>query len=573
MVCVIVLVLLLVFFVHFQITNSDASFSFPKPTQSEHHFHVVGEESLKSGKTLYVGGSGPNNYTKIQDAIDNASTGDTVFIYDDSSPYCESLSVDWPSISIVGENRKTTIIKSPYKNLAILSIVGDEVSVCNLTFLGGDYGIMDEYGNSLFISNCSIDTYHGITLNSKDNTVINSNISNIYVSSSYGTFSSNNSFISCTMGYTEIRSSGNKIINSNISELVLSWASDCSIYNNSIKDGLYIRGEEESYWVHNIKNNTVNEKPLLYYLDKSSFSLADLDVGELILANCSNIYILNVSAQAGILAGYSDNIDFSKPGSPSVYLSHSSNCTIDCRNISESSLYYSEDNVMSGFGNGSRLSLYQSNNNRVYDSKFKKIYMEGGKGNKFLRCNFENHVDYHGVAIELHSTSYNDFSYCNVSNSYYGVWLAAPHNIFHNCNFLNNTFTFTIMGSSNKIIGNIIAYSHKGICVLWSKNNTIQKNLILGNDKGVELDVYYNGGQNKINYNNFVKNEIHAEVYFIEKAMAYNNWNRNYWDNWPKYIPKPIISREAMFGSYFLSLLNIDWLPLPAPYQTSSQLT
>ncbi|RLF49163.1 MAG: hypothetical protein DRN10_01245, partial [Thermoplasmata archaeon] len=118
-----------------------------------------------------------------------------------------------------------------------------------------------------------------------------------------------------------------------------------------------------------------------------------------------------------------------------------------------------------------------------------------------------------------------------------------------------------------------IAYSHKGICVLWSKNNTIQKNLILGNDKGVELDVYYNGGQNKINYNNFVKNEIHAEVYFIEKAMAYNNWNRNYWDNWPKYIPKPIISREAMFGSYFLSLLNIDWLPLPAPYQTSSQLT
>lgn len=26
-----------------------------------------------SGNILYVGGSGPNNYTKIQDAIDNAS--------------------------------------------------------------------------------------------------------------------------------------------------------------------------------------------------------------------------------------------------------------------------------------------------------------------------------------------------------------------------------------------------------------------------------------------------------------------------------------------------------------------
>jgi len=28
------------------------------------------------GNTLYVGGSGPGNYTKIQDAIDNASDGE-----------------------------------------------------------------------------------------------------------------------------------------------------------------------------------------------------------------------------------------------------------------------------------------------------------------------------------------------------------------------------------------------------------------------------------------------------------------------------------------------------------------
>jgi len=39
------------------------------------------------GNTLYVGGSGPGNYTSIQDAIDDASDGDTVYVYDDSSPY------------------------------------------------------------------------------------------------------------------------------------------------------------------------------------------------------------------------------------------------------------------------------------------------------------------------------------------------------------------------------------------------------------------------------------------------------------------------------------------------------
>ena len=37
--------------------------------------------STRNGKTLYVGGSEPGNYTKIQDAINNASDGDTVFVY------------------------------------------------------------------------------------------------------------------------------------------------------------------------------------------------------------------------------------------------------------------------------------------------------------------------------------------------------------------------------------------------------------------------------------------------------------------------------------------------------------
>jgi len=44
--------------------------------------------------TLYVGGSGFGNYSTIQDAVDNASSGDTVYVYDDSSPYIENVVVD-----------------------------------------------------------------------------------------------------------------------------------------------------------------------------------------------------------------------------------------------------------------------------------------------------------------------------------------------------------------------------------------------------------------------------------------------------------------------------------------------
>ena len=40
------------------------------------------------GNILYVGGSGPGNYTKIQDALDNATEGDTVYVYSNTYYEC-----------------------------------------------------------------------------------------------------------------------------------------------------------------------------------------------------------------------------------------------------------------------------------------------------------------------------------------------------------------------------------------------------------------------------------------------------------------------------------------------------
>ena len=60
-----------------------------------------------NGNILYVGGTGPGNYTKIQDAIDNSTEGDTVFVF--SGTYYESILI-WKSISLVGENKENTIL-------------------------------------------------------------------------------------------------------------------------------------------------------------------------------------------------------------------------------------------------------------------------------------------------------------------------------------------------------------------------------------------------------------------------------------------------------------------------------
>jgi len=87
-----------------------------------------------SGDTLYVGGNGTGNYTKIQDAIDNASDGDTVFVYDDSSPYYENLIVD-KSITLKGENKETTVINGSDSEI-VVNISSDNVILSGFTVLG-----------------------------------------------------------------------------------------------------------------------------------------------------------------------------------------------------------------------------------------------------------------------------------------------------------------------------------------------------------------------------------------------------------------------------------------------------
>ena len=108
------------------------------------------------GNTLYVGGSGPDNYTTIQSAINDASEGDTVFVYDDSSPYYENLFIK-KRITLMGEDKNTTVIRG--NDGATIDIREDYVTVTGFTIkslnIGGDgiilrimlYGYCNVYNN------------------------------------------------------------------------------------------------------------------------------------------------------------------------------------------------------------------------------------------------------------------------------------------------------------------------------------------------------------------------------------------------------------------------------------------
>ena len=89
-----------------------------------------------NGNTFYVGGNGTGNYSRIQDAIDDAEDGDTVFVYDDSSPYYENVVVD-ESINLVGEDKATTIIDG-FNNDNVVNISANQVNVTGFTIQNGN---------------------------------------------------------------------------------------------------------------------------------------------------------------------------------------------------------------------------------------------------------------------------------------------------------------------------------------------------------------------------------------------------------------------------------------------------
>ena len=134
------------------------------------------------GKWLYVGGSGPGNYTTIQSAIDAANPGDTIFVYDDSAPYYENVVVNI-SINLIGENRDTTIIDgSRMDNVVYVSV--NQVTITDFTIQNSgnneDYNAgINMHSSYNLISGCNVsNNWHGILLENSSNNTITNNIVN-----------------------------------------------------------------------------------------------------------------------------------------------------------------------------------------------------------------------------------------------------------------------------------------------------------------------------------------------------------------------------------------------------------
>lgn len=219
--------------------------------------HNMEKPSLptSSGNWLYVGGNGPGNYTSIQAAINVTSNGDTVFVYDDSSPYKENVAVN-KTISLLGENRNSTIIDG-HENGCVITLLVDNIRVSNFTIQNAGFNGNEDLAGILIYSSSNLiseniitsDTENGngygiITINSSGNTIASNVIQNNY----HGGIElrgGNNNFIT-----------HNLIFNNTHGSIQIGWSSNNVISENTMIDYCCL-GLLESFTNVIIKNNFI----------------------------------------------------------------------------------------------------------------------------------------------------------------------------------------------------------------------------------------------------------------------------------------------------------------------------
>lgn len=172
---------------------------------------VVGVAIVEaSSKTIIV----PNDYTTIQEAIDNASEGDTIFVK--RGVYVENPVVN-KLVSLIGEDRDSTVIDVT----AGLKVQSNNVTIAGFTIYDGYDGI------SLATNYCNIsgnkitNTTHGIVVFGYENSISGNIFESIGLSSAIQlnfankNMISGNYIVSCVEGIQIWQNSNNNTIREN----------------------------------------------------------------------------------------------------------------------------------------------------------------------------------------------------------------------------------------------------------------------------------------------------------------------------------------------------------------------
>ena len=280
----------------------------------------------------------PTNYLTIQEAINAATPGHSIFVY--NGTYYENVVVN-KTILLVGEDEHSTIIDGGGTD-NVINVTADNVNINGFTIQNS--GSTESESGIYVISSGNNISHNTVTYNKNG----------IYLQhSSNNLISDNNAYSNNWYGIYLRHSSNNEIYNNNAS----------SNYN----DGIYLYYSGNNIISNNNAHSNNNGINLYYSSDNvvSGNNVSNNDCGIWICQLSSNNLISNNNAYSnynGIYVYYSSNNvvsgnNISLNNDYGIYLQHSSNNLISDNNAYSNNLY------------GIYL-YYSSNNNTIYHNNF-----------------------------------------------------------------------------------------------------------------------------------------------------------------------------------------------------------
>jgi parallel beta-helix repeat protein len=518
--------------------------------------HVLKPRPLPTGNILYVGGSGPGNYSKIQDAINASTDGDTVFVYNDSSPYYENIIVN-KSINLIGEEKNSTIIDGTFSGKNVVCIYADWIKLSNFTirysgyqnkpygieiagsFIEITHNIISQNWNGIILHNCINTTF-------KENIISNNSNNAIYLIYSEMNLLSNNVIIYNSWGiYGTNESSNNTFINNTISNnygigIALAEYSDTNIIvDNTItnnKIGIYLDFSRNNI----IKSNNISSNKdrgiiLHTYANKNNIINNTITYNDLDGIECSNSHNNTIA----------DNT-ISNNKMSGIFAYSAQNNTISS-NVCQS-------NRLDGIGLNSRYCTNNILENNICLNNMKGIAIRGTKSNVIHKnqCHqnqqgillnnailtkiTNNNCSYNSIAIYLYNSKLN----CLLKNN-------CNHNDFHGL-VLENSSAFNLL--SYNVAG---PYNWVGIIIQTSTFNWLLYNDVIGNvGYGVVLLKTIDFGMNHLHLNNVYDNG----AYDLGGLACYDNVRGNFWGG--------ALIRKRVFGWVLV------WPLLKKPVDTSN---
>ena len=451
--------------------------------------------------TYYVGGSGPGNYSSIQDAIDDAFDGDTVFVYAYSSPYYENVVVD-KSINLIGEDKETTLIDGS-GSVNTVSVLSDNSVIKNFQLIKGTNGLYLNNSDFNNISNCLIlENTNGIYLN---------------------TFCYNNNFYN------------NFVENNSVGIYLFDECKWNTFYSNFIEnnfgDGFHLHygGTGDNNDFNSFLNNSV------------CFNSGDgVDVGSTCSGNVLDGNVLDGNVGFGVRLIQLDNYVYRSNTvlGESVHYFYDVHGTVDDPVVVEDQVLTVENVV-----NKAKVYVYRCSNISIRNCTFENgsnvnVCLDSSENVSVDGCVIDN--QFYGIL--LIGSDFNVVSNCSIFGSSYGVYLQSycSNNVFFNNSVVGNSlegFYLQFRNDFNWFVGNFVDGNSVGFFLFDEcKWNLFEGNVVV-NCSGDGFHLHYDGGSGRDNndlnkiYENIIKDNSARGLYIGSTCNNNKIFSNNFINN------------------------------------------